>query len=209
MDQLLGGVAVLEGAETRFRELVQHAVQAGNYDDVTALVQIAKGLADLRQSLQSQKPEQAANVISSVLANDHRDENRPNVAGSAKQLRSNSNVSKETFPRFERHGNRLIKLGWSSKDKRIYEQRVPYEIVVEICSRFLEQLGSKKLLRVEELLPMKTASGDDIPSYQLYLVLKWLQKHGALARQGKDGYSFSESDVDIKELWNLTDSRTS
>jgi hypothetical protein len=202
-------VTVLEGAEARFRELVQHAVQAGNYDDVAALAQVAKGLADLRNSLKSQRPEQAGNVISLTLANDHRDEDRLNVAGSAKQLRSNPNVSKATFPRFERHGNRLIKLGWSSKDKRIYEQRVPYEVVVEICRRFLEQLGSKKLLRVEELVPMKTTSGDDIPSYQLYLVLKWLQKHSALARQGKDGYSFSESDIDVKELWNLTDSRAS
>lgn len=123
-------------------------------------------------------------------------------ASASTQVKSNTE-----YPRFVWNGDRLSKLGWSSKDARIYEQRAPREAVEEICQQFIEKSGPKKLLKLEKMLPMKSDSGDEIPSYQVYLVLKWLQSLGVVSRQGKDGYEVAKTWFDVRTLFEETPSR--
>jgi hypothetical protein len=200
---------VLEGAEAELKTQVQEALDRGDYSSVKALAELAKSLATLRKTLPGvmqvgdDAPGTASGVSNSAGIREAQFA-RTNGALAEHQTKTTAALS---FPRFERHGKRLIKLGWSSKDKRVYEQRAPYEVVVEICRQFGERAGVKKLLKLEKLLPMKTEEGDEIPSYQVYLVLKWLQQNGAVMRQGKDGYSLSEIGMNVKQLWEQTESK--
>jgi len=199
--------AVLVTAETKLRELAQEALREGDYNSVPLLAELAKSIAELRRS------QLASAFVDTALTSPHdvaairRTEASLNNDSVTGKLRTTKSDFASSFPRFERQGKRLVKLGWSSKDRRIYEQRTPYEIVLDICRRFEEKAGPKKLLKIEKLLPMKTETGDEIPSYQVYLVLKWLQENGAVTRQGKDGYSVADSGIDLKALWEKTESR--
>lgn len=198
--------AVLEATEAQLREIVKDSLSRGEYADVSTVVALAQSIAELRRTLPGKSGGDA------VLASSHsgrgtqvnQDIYHPDKGATPSAALRVKHQEKLEFPRFERHAKRLVKLGWSSKDKRVYEHRASYDAVEEICQRFAENAGSKKLLKMEKLLPMKTDSGDEIPSYQVYLVLKWLQQHGVIERQGKDGYVIVDGDFDLKMLWNRT-----
>lgn len=202
--------AVLDTAESELRDIAKDPLSRGDYSEVTAITALAKAIAELRNSAAhpAGRNDESQSVTSAIVqpalpieAPSRTEEPTGRTGIRHKEL------DKSGFPRFERHAKRLVKLGWSSKDRRVYEQRVPIETVEEICQRFAERAGSKKLLKIEKLLPMKTDEGEEIPSYQVYLVLKWLQQNSVVERQGKDGYAVGQADFDVKSLWDKTPAR--
>jgi hypothetical protein len=140
---------------------------------------------------------------------DSQDEARESPAPFEKVARRGSRAS---FPKFERDRDRLIKIGWSKKDKQVYEHRAPREAVSRVFADLMERSESSGQFRMEEVLPIKNADGADIPSYQVYLALAWLRDAGAIERRGNDGYvprlSATKS-ASFNDLWEATPVRRS
>ncbi len=196
----------LKKAEAELKELAKQAINQGAYAEVKAITDMANSLSDLRASISSGTSSPVSRLDETSIATTDGKKQRGMQTG-MHALQIVHPVVSTDYPRFERQDNKLVKLGWSSKDSRIYEQRTPYDAVEEICRRFLEKSGPKKLLRLEKILPLKFDNGDEIPSYQVYLVLKWLQSLSVVERQGKDGYAVAKDGLDLKALWRDTPSR--
>lgn len=207
-------LAALEGTERQLNELIQQALADRHYGEIVAMADLAKAISGLREMRvgrsiselpqASSSATEQADLASLVDASGSLDERADGgTAPRPKQARAQ-------FPRFERDGERLVKLGWSSKGKRVYEHRVVREIVFEICRRLGEKASSKKAFKMEKLFPMRLENGDEIPTYQAYLVLKWLQQNGAVERRGKDGYVFLDRTFDedtVRSLWECIPTR--
>lgn len=195
---------VLEKAEAELRELAKQAINHGAYAEVKVVTDLAKSVSDLRAPISSGATAMPLGVVETTAVTD---ESKKLQHAQTVAHRLQITEASTDYPRFERHDNKLVKLGWSSKDSRIYEQRVPLDAVEEICRRFLEKSSPKKLLRLEKILPLKFDNEDEIPSYQVYLVLKWLQSLSVVERKGKDGYEIAKDGLDLKALWRDTPSR--
>lgn len=208
MDTVNQAIGILAKAEAALKELVADALARSSYADVAVVSNLAKAISDLRRSVSDAGAVDSVGGSSYPAYESRRSVQVDGTSSQEEAVRKASvrsrDLEKSLYPRFERHAKRLVKLGWSSKDRRIYEQRAPFEIVQEICEQFAEKAGPKNLLKIETILPVKTSAGDEIPSYQVYLVLKWLQQHGVVERQGKDGYVVTQTDFDVKSLWDKT-----
>jgi hypothetical protein len=191
----------LHDAEKRLREIASDALAEGDYASVDSITQWAKVLSDLQPKSIADIPEKPSSRARPLVSGSS---SETNLATTKERPMVATETNAAAFPRFERHSKRLVKLGWSSRDKRIYEHRASYDAAEEICKRFVEKAGNKKILKIEKVLPMKTEDGEELPSYQVYLVLKWLQHHGVVEKQGKDGYLIADPDFSFKSIWETT-----
>jgi len=109
------------------------------------------------------------------------------------------------YPSFERDGNRLVKVGWSKKHRVEYEHRAPREAVASLVRHLTETIADGQIFVVEELMPVSAFDGgSEIPAYQVYLTLKWLQRIGFVQKKGRDGYILQGSELmsmEFEELW--------
>lgn len=64
-----------------------------------------------------------------------------------------------------------------------------------------------RFVRIEEMLPVTVKDSEEVPSYQVYLVLAWLRELGVLERVGNEGYRLGETNFDTKSLWDQTPER--
>jgi hypothetical protein len=53
-------------------------------------------------------------------------------------------------------------------------------------------------------LPVHGQDGEEVPSYQVYLVVAWMRELGALERVGNEGYRVSEANLSVSSLWEKT-----
>ena len=95
----------------------------------------------------------------------------------------------DEYPRFERDGSKLVKVGWSKKDRREYEHRVPREAVSVVARSLCSSVKPGAVFSMEQMLPFKSGDAGDIPSYQAYLALAWFRHIDAVVQQGKAGYT--------------------
>jgi len=123
-------------------------------------------------------------------------------AGSQTSGRPSSGRAK--YPRFERDGDKLVKVGWSKKKREQYEHRAPYEVVLACARHLASHALAGKVFAMENLLPVPDASGGEIPAYQAYLTLAWLRQAGAVEKKGRDGYVLRDESLagdGFDKLW--------
>lgn len=195
---------VLLKAEEDIQEVMRRALSEQCYGDVAQIAALAEDFKSLLQSEhvegnQQNRPKSNQRNASSSRGRTHR-----------KPVMHRTSHAKERYPKFERDGEKLIKIGWSKKEKKIYEHRAPKEAV--IC--FHKQMTNKKdpntTFTMDEILPVPDTNGGEVPSYQAYLALAWLRDCGVVRRKGRDGYIYSERSIDeesIKELWTALPER--
>lgn len=202
MSELRDAIAVLTKAQAKLKKLAEKALRDHRFGDVADIAAIADRLADLilqvRQTQQSEMeavhPRSAAQpqpAPGSDLA--------INLAPRAGRPR--------VYPCFEREGDRLIKMGWSKRDRRAYEHRAPRDAVFVFASRLAARAGGGRSFTMDELLPLTDEQGREIPSYQAYLALAWLRNAGVVERRGKDGYLLRNGTLEsaqLTQLWNST-----
>jgi len=118
---------------------------------------------------------------------------------------------RKIYPRFEREGDaKLIKIGWSKKERREYEHRTPRDIVLRVAELISESVKPGRIFTIERLMPMKDAQGAEIPSYQTYLALAWFRVLGIVKAKGKEGYQYEDGRLQAESLlkaWEAIDSR--
>jgi len=193
--------SVLADAEKSLRDLMQRELQAQRYSDLPELAGMADGLAKLASRTMSAHTEPTLEMSA-------QSSNTPKVAQtspSSRKSRPKRRASKADYPRFERDDDKLVKVGWSKKHRKEYEHRAPRDAVEAFARYLCGSVHEGHVFVVEELLPVPDLnSEDDVPTYQIYLALKWLQDIGAVEKKGRDGYVLRNnglSDGVIEEFW--------
>lgn len=202
MDKISEAKSALASAESRIRELIESAAREGRYSDVAELAAMARGLQKIGGMNGSTAPDVTplARAVSKVTATLEAADGKP---------KQPAKRDAKEFPRFERQGDRLVKLGWSKRDKTIYEHKAPKEVAKAVCLK-LAELSDKGVFRMEDNFPMRLADESEVPSYQAYLVLAWLRDMGSVTKDGKDGYRWTVDafgETDFEAAWSMTSRR--
>ncbi len=192
---------VLMGAEVSLRELMEQGLGQHRYTDVAVIAGMAEGVSRLLLGDRARPPVQPT---------------PPNVATETRSPRktakkARSRTQKREYPRFERDGDKLVKVGWSKKHKEQYEHRAPREAVIAFARHLAGHARDGEVFAMEDLLPVPDLSGGEVPAYQVYLTLAWLRQADAVEKKGRDGYvlrdrSLAEGGLD--KLWNAVAQRS-
>ena len=192
--------STIREAELRIRDLVAEATASGDYGMVTSLVRVASSLSGLAELAEGRVASVGGASLSSGEESKH--QSRTSRASAAARKKSR----KVDYPRFESSCDRLVKIGWSKRERTEYVHKVPLEGVNAVIDRVLGLGNGGRTFTIEDLLPVKLGSGgDELPGYQVYICVAWLRAIGALERHGRAGYSIRSADVKATadEAWKV------
>lgn len=201
-------IEIVRRAEVGVRAIIEETVAAQRYSELPGLARIADALVKIaganEASAQPSQSERADDPKPAVMPKVH----DPGTG----ELRSATRkpAKKSKYPRFERDGDRLVKVGWSKKAKAEYEHRAPREAVVAFVNHLTSRVEPGEVFAVDDLLPVPDGSGE-LPSYQVYLTLAWLRAAEAIDKKGRDGYVLTAAPLDgsaLNVLWRQLPMRT-
>jgi hypothetical protein len=207
MDILAQAVAVCHNA---IRELMQGAIASGEYRDLPALVRIAEQMSQTAAKL-AQSPEatgasavhSAPPPATSAREGGQGSERLVKQSGQPKPARRSA---RSEYPKFQRDGDKLVKIGWSKSAKSPYEHRAPIRVAKALLKAIIAVQGKTRVFTVDALLPLADPlDGTEIPGYQVYLTLAWLRKEGIVRQHGREGYSLlvrTELDKSLEQRWS-------
>ena len=72
-------------------------------------------------------------------------------------------------------------------------------------------MDEAKVFDIEGLLPVQDGAGEDIPGYQIYVVIAWLREAGVIEKKGRDGYVIRDKSVlsgELNDLWESLRARS-
>ena len=162
---LAKGQAALAKCESELRALLAQAASSGDYDAVIKLTSWARTVAGLKGGALTSVSEGSKTAL------------KRKAAGT-------------TYPRFERRGDSLVKIGWSKREKAEYEHRAPLGAVALVADKVRKKGADGRIFQISGLLPCESADGETIvPDYQVYLVVAWWRELGLLEQHGRQGYS--------------------
>jgi hypothetical protein len=95
------------------------------------------------------------------------------------------------YPRFQRRGDELVKVGWSKKDRREYHHRAPKRAVEALLAAIQRLAPDGSVFTSDQFQNLQDpATGNVFPSYQLFVALAWLRQLELVQQHGrKGGYS--------------------
>ena len=186
MDIQKRAVDLLRGTERSLRDLMKTALSQGDYASLSHMANWAEQLRLISENAGPPSGDHPAN-------NGHRDSPGSGAASSegSHQAPSGRRARKGQYPKFLADGDYLKKVGWSKRKGAEYEQRA-HKCVVD---HLLQRIGDhpKERFQMDEILPVYDPdSGEEIPSYQVYLALAWLRSANLAQKHGHEGYSLTE-----------------
>lgn len=199
-------IETLRGAEVALRGIIEAALAAQAYREVAEVAASAEALARLIQEVTGERSTGSALVT--MTSQSH--EIQADVAGSQQSAANGHRAvwiappsSKRAYPRYMRDDERLVKIAWSKKERKPYEHRAPREIIEGLVEAIRKRKGEGRVFEASDVMPLKSAAGEDYPSYQSYLALGWLREIGAIRKRGRDGYLLRPGlDLNkLDELW--------
>lgn len=192
----------LATAEAELQALISEALKAGQYEEIAQIAGLARALRDIMKQ-QGAARRAVFSAVSDAAIIQHHSERNPAPQRVARRSDSNN------YPQFVKESDRLIKQGWSKKEKVVYEHKAP--IAVARCvSLQLAQATGLPVFRMEDHFPFVDPDGEEIPTYQSYLVLAWLRHLTLIEKSGKDGYRWVTDAFDeesFQRVWNATPGR--
>lgn len=238
MKPVLKALNLLRELEDKLNLMIEESLAEHRYGEVKELASLADGLAALIQDkpkTSSQRTTQRVDdrvmkqatayggkkvkekTTTKPLPNSNKTiQAKKAQATPESQTKSNPNTGTDSepnpsdYPRFEKDGRRLVKLGWSKKNKKAYEHRVPHETVVGFVHHLSSIVDQGQVFEVEKILPVRDSSGDEIPAYQIYVTLAWLRESGAVEKKGRDGYVLRDGslpDGGVDKYWESLPAR--
>lgn len=172
-------IKILAKCEADLRALVASAAGSGDYDAVIRITSWAKQLSAMSAG--------GTNTTTSEKKTTAEINRKSSVRGA--------------YPRFARHGEQLIKFGWSKREKSEYEHKASRQAALVLARVAAEAGKDGRIFQINELLPLKDPTdGTDIPDYQVYLVLAWWRSIGLLDTHGRRGYSIAKPGQFIQSM---------
>jgi hypothetical protein len=186
MSMVAKATAVLVEAEGNLRRLLDQALKAGSYTEVSRIASMAAACAAARGTEAPAVQEQDLNSPSKSPASE-----RPSRGETTK------------YPRFVRAGDRLVKIGWSKRDRRAYEHRATRTAVLAVLDAVAAKIRPGKRFELDGIGEVSDATGKAVPTYQVYLTLRWLRDLGIISKRGKSDYVLTRvaTRSDIETSW--------
>lgn len=182
--------AVLGETLAALRGLAKTALDEQSFSDVVEIARIAEEVAAI-VGAESAGARPASNPA-------------PPVARLATPRSPRRSPSK-SYPRFDRDGDKLVKIGWSKRAREEYEHRAPFVVAELLVSAIRKKVTEGELFSTTDIFPLTTAGGGGtVPNYQAYLALKWLHMEGVISKHGRDKYAIEPgkiSDGTLRQLW--------
>jgi hypothetical protein len=178
---------VLAEAVAELQNLAQLALRDNDYSSVAAIASLAERLY------------QVTSAHSRVPVNPSANQPRTESARRRKVTASQRTPSVR-YPTFRRDGDKLVKIGWSKKSREEYEHRAPMQAVTSLLSTITKKVGAGEYFRAPDVFPLVTDTGEQLPDYQGYLVLKWLHGIGLIQKKGRDLYALTPGKDHTKEI---------
>jgi hypothetical protein len=202
MSQLENARKILTATEGSLRELIERALSEQQYTDVAQIARIADAIARLRSADETSEGWPSVIAWNGAVSNG----NPPGLRAFSRRVRT-----AKKFPRFEREGDKLVKIAWSKKDRAEYEHKAPRRIVDLLIESIRTRKGEGARFAAPDVLPLKDSkSRREFPSYQSYLALGWLRYEGVITKYGRDGYALKPTTATaqhLSELWEALPSR--
>ncbi len=185
---------ILSETSASLTSLIKTAVQDGRFGDVAEIAAVAESIERLKKggNVATRNPAKRRNADAASTS-------------PIRRSRSSSKRLARKYPRFERDDDKLVKVGWSKKNRATYEHRAPIRSVYDFVRQLSNVVDTGSLFRIENLMPVIEAdTGDEIPAYQVYLALAWLRDIHVVKKKGRDGYVLdSPSPLEaVESNWN-------
>lgn len=183
-------------------DLASKALRAGNYGAAADIARMLEALSvattkDASLTIPSEPRPTRASPKSSK-ASPRRGNGRSKGSTAAKRK-----TPTRKYPRFERDGDKLVKVGWSKKAREEYEHRAPIGVAECLLSAIGQKHKPGELFAAADILPLQDSHGDAIPDYQSYLALKWLHTEGVVTKHGRDRYEIEPGRLDNDTMGRL------
>jgi hypothetical protein len=185
---------ILRDAEASIRGLISEAANDRRYDEIEWLLQLGRRLAALATP-------DTARAVGSSSARDVAKEAR---SEKPKTLRPGQKAARR-YPIYSTTEERLIKIGWSKKNRAEYEHRAP-KASIQIISEAIKAKRNSggDAFEAESLMPLLTEDGQEVPAYQVYMAIGWLRDLGALDKDGRNKYRLKDHSLAFDVCWERT-----
>ena len=211
MDTIQTAKLVILDAEAELRDLISKALAERRYDDVKVLAELANRVAQLATGTDAQLlVSESRPAIDQMASNAQLGIQSPSTdtqvletpTGQTTRVELKKVASaKSGYPKFVRDDDRLVKIGWSKRNRKEYEHRVPRETVLILLRHLDSAVEETKVFDIDGLLPVTSDAGEDIPGYQVYVVMAWLRQAQVIEKKGRDGYIIRDKSV-LTDKWN-------
>lgn len=194
MDQADRAAALLRETESKLRDMLSAAASAGRYSEV---VRIAAWAGAINEMLDGRA--KAFRLGSTREA----EPQYGNTVLTQSPLKKRTGRASD-YPRFRRDGDKLVRVAWSKGEKKEYEHRTSHAVLQAVASVMKEKGVDGRIFSTEQLFPISTADGAEVPSYQAYVAIALLKHAGLLDQHGRRGYSiprFDEFAKNVEEVW--------
>lgn len=148
---------VLAEAESSLRALIEASLADEDYGAVAKIAEMADTVAELGDS---------------------------RLGGSLDDPPTVPSQAAGEYPRFERDGDDIVKVGWSSKHNEEYMQRAPRAVLMTVAE-VLRERNDIDEFSVAGLLRLRIPAFSRVPDYQVYLAVKFFRNAGAVLGTGK------------------------
>ena len=174
----------IQDAENRIRKILATSAAKGDYQRVLELTTAAKQLGAMAAALA--KPGAMAD-------------------GNISPTQHTTTAKREgDYPRFFRRDDEMVKIGWSKKERKEYQHRMPHGTLTTVAAGIAHAGANGKRFSADALAKITDAHGEPVPSYQSYLCLAFLRVVGFVQQEGRSNYSFQPAlDIATKteEAW--------
>ena len=197
----------IEKAEESIKSLISEAAMAQDYGSVTRLAEIAQSLAvlvaQLSQPIPTVRSVHSASRITSSAQKRIRETRGEYYRPKARAAAASGRPKKNKYPVFNIEPDRLTKIGWSKKRRSEYQHRAPLDAVASVFRRIQQIAVGQAAFTIDDLMPVEGEDGDEIPSYQVYMIVAWLVDSGLLEKQGRDGYrtAMDQKAASFESIW--------
>ncbi len=210
MDTIQKARQVIADAEAALRDLISKALVEQRYSEVKEIAGLADKVARILQSgdiqLSTSPPPSPSDTALRSMVQHVMDAPTPSYSDKpAKRVRRRIPQVKKGYPRFVRDDDKLVKVGWSKKNKAEYEHRVPRETILTFVRHLDENVEESTKFDIDSLFPVSDGSGGEVPGYQIYVIIAWLREVDVIEKLGRDGYVIRDKSVlrgKLDEQWN-------
>jgi hypothetical protein len=110
----------------------------------------------------------------------------------------------DAYPKFFRHGEQLLRIAWSKKEKKEYQHKAPKFAITALAAAMTKAGKDGRIFSTDDFLPITDSDGTEIPAYQAYVGIALLKQTALIDQHGRQGYSIprmAEFKDEVEAVW--------